>query len=90
VGWLLQPSLELWDLFQPNCTVTVRLPVSDHSFVVEWFMSLRRNMATTTMPKSRPRRIASIGNPGTAGAVDGATANVVEAESPVDPIAVIV
>jgi hypothetical protein len=53
-------------------------------------MSLRRNMATTTMPKSRPRRIASIGNPGTAGAVDGATANVVEAESPVDPIAVIV
>jgi hypothetical protein len=47
-------------------------------------------MATITMPKIRPRRIASIGNPGTAGAVDGATANVVEAESPVDPSAVIV
>jgi hypothetical protein len=53
-------------------------------------MSLRRNMATTTVPRRRPRRIASIGNPGIAGAVDGATPNVVDAESPVDPIAVTV
>ncbi len=53
-------------------------------------MSLRRNMATIAMPSSRPERIASIGNPGIAGAFDGPTPNVAEAESPVDPIAVTV
>jgi len=47
-------------------------------------------MATITMPRSRPERIASIGNPGTAGAVDGPTPKVVEAESPVDPMALTV
>ncbi len=47
-------------------------------------------MATIAMPSSRPERIASIGNPGTAGAVEGPTPNVAEAESPVDPIAVTV
>jgi len=51
---------------------------------------LRLNTATITIPRSRPERIASIGNPGTAGAVDGPTPNVAEAESPVDPIALTV
>ena len=53
-------------------------------------MSLRLNMVTIAMPSSRPERIASSGKPGIAGAVDGPTPNVAEAESPVEPIAVTV
>jgi len=54
-------------------------------------MSLLRNIATVTAPKNRPARIASMGNPGIAGAACGATAKFVkEAESPVEPIPVIV
>jgi len=74
-----------------SLTEPERFPVSGHSVAIERFMSLLRNIATVTAPKNRPARIASMGNPGIAGAACGATAKFVkEAESPVEPIAVIV
>jgi len=41
-------------------------------------------------PRNRPLRIASTGKLGIAGAIVGPTAKLVDAESPVDPVAVIV
>ena len=41
-------------------------------------------------PRNRPLRIASSGKPGIGGAVVGPTEKLVDAESPVDPVAVIV
>ena len=41
-------------------------------------------------PRNRPIRIVSNGKPGIAGAVAGPTAKLVDAESPVEPVAVIV
>jgi hypothetical protein len=83
-------SSNQWGSSTPIANGDSAFPVSDQSVVVEWFMSLRLNMVTIAMPSSRPERIASSGKPGIAGAVDGPTPNVAEAESPVEPIAVIV